>query len=130
MYLCVDFDGTIVDHRFPDIGPPVPGAIWWIKTLQKALDAKIILFTMRSNREGERLVLTEATKYVLKAGINLFGVNENPDQHTWTSSPKVYGNFYIDDAAAGCPLIQLPGFARPCVDWEAVGVSILKARQK
>jgi len=25
MYICIDFDGTIVDHRFPEIGPPAPG---------------------------------------------------------------------------------------------------------
>ena len=34
-----------------------------------------------------------------------FGVNENPTQHEWTSSPKVYGHIYIDDAALGAPLV-------------------------
>ncbi len=34
MYICVDFDGTIVDHRFPEIGPPVPGALDWMKKWQ------------------------------------------------------------------------------------------------
>jgi len=27
MYICVDFDGTIVEHEFPAIGLPVPGAV-------------------------------------------------------------------------------------------------------
>ena len=27
MYIAIDFDGTIVDHRFPEVGEPVPGAI-------------------------------------------------------------------------------------------------------
>lgn len=31
MYICVDFDGTLVDHRYPEIGKPVPGAIGWLK---------------------------------------------------------------------------------------------------
>ncbi|HKJ65905.1 MAG TPA: hypothetical protein VJ969_10905, partial [Desulfopila sp.] len=54
-------------------------------------------------------------------GIELYGVNENPLQKSWTDSPKVHGNVYIDDSAFGCPLIFPKGFHRPCVDWEAVG---------
>jgi len=48
MYICIDFDGTIVDHRFPEIGPPVPGAVEWMLRFQEA-GAKLILFTMRSD---------------------------------------------------------------------------------
>ncbi len=120
MYICVDFDGTIVDHCFPDIGAPVPGAIDWLKRFQKA-GAVIILFTMRSDSRKYGNVLSAAVDYLEKNGIKLFGVNENPDQAEWTSSPKPYGDLYIDDAAIGCPLIHPEGFYRPCVDWEAVG---------
>ena len=35
MYICIDFDGTIVDHKFPEIGQPVPGAIEWIKKMAR-----------------------------------------------------------------------------------------------
>ena len=120
MYICVDFDGTIVDHCFPDIGAPVPGAIDWLKRFRKS-GALIILFTMRSDGRKFGNILTAAVDYLEKNGIKLFGVNENPDQVDWTSSPKPYGHLYIDDAAVGCPLIHPEGFIRPCVDWEAVG---------
>lgn len=125
MYICVDFDGTIVDHRFPDIGAPVPGAIDWLKKLQKA-GGLIILFTMRSDGRKYGNVLSAAADYVEKNGVKLFGINENPDQAEWTSSPKAYGHLYIDDSAAGCPLIHPEGFYRPCVDWEAVGKMVFE----
>ncbi len=120
MYICVDFDGTVVDHRYPDIGEPVPVAIAWLKRLQ-VLGAKIILFTMRSNRAEGQNLLQDAVIYMEKNGIQLFGVNRNPDQDIWTSSPKAYGEVYVDDAGFGCPLIHPKGFARPCVDWKKVG---------
>lgn len=127
MYICVDFDGTIVDHAFPLIGKPVPGAIEWMKRFT-ALGGKIILFTMRSDgqlQSGEmRHVLTEAVDYLKENGVELFGVNRNPTQDKWTSSPKAYGQIYIDDAAYGCPLVSVDGFSRPCVDWSLVGPEI------
>lgn len=124
MYICIDFDGTIVDHNFPDIGKPVHNAIFWIKRFQE-LDAKIILWTMRSNNEENGDVLDEAVNYLKDNGINLFGINENPDQHSWTNSPKAYG-IYIDDMAIGCPLTKQLGFNRTCVDWSIVGPYVEK----
>ena len=120
MYIGLDFDGTVVDHRYPDIGEPVPGAIPWLQRLQRQ-GAKIILFTMRSNRSADMCLLGDAVEYLEKNGIELFGVNRNPDQDAWTSSPKAYAEVYVDDSAFGCPLIQPKGFARPCVDWKKVG---------
>jgi hypothetical protein len=120
MYICVDFDGTVVDHRYPDIGEPVPVAINWLKRLQLH-GAKIILFTMRSNRSEGMNYLQDAVQYLKSNGIELYGVNRNPDQDSWTSSPKAYGEVYVDDAAIGCPLIHPKGFTRPCVDWKKVG---------
>ncbi|NNH59463.1 hypothetical protein HLI01_22265 [Rhizobium laguerreae] len=119
MYICIDFDGTIVDHRYPDIGAPAPEALEWMEEFTKA-GAKLILFTMRSGVE-----LLEAANYVASNGVALYGVNRNPDQDTWTTSPKAYGHLYIDDAAFGCPKIRPHGFARDCVDWAAVGPSVL-----
>ena len=125
MYICIDFDGTIVDHRFPEIGPPVPGAVEWMKEFQEAR-AKLILFTMRSDGGRNPSALSWAVEYLNENGITLYGVNKNPTQVHWTSSPKAYGNIYIDDAAFGCPLIQPDGFNRPCVDWEIVGPGVME----
>lgn len=113
MKIAIDFDGTIVTHEYPKIGSPVPLALETMRELQ-AKGHEIILWTMRS---GEQL--KEAVHYVENGGIILHGVNENPQQHTWTSSPKAYAHLYIDDAALGCPL-YIPTEGRPYVDWQAV----------
>ena len=123
MYICVDFDGTVVDHRYPEIGEPVPGAVKWLRKFLRH-GARLILFTMRSDQPGGAQLLTDAVRYLGDNGIVLYGVNHNPDQEGWTSSPKAYGEIYIDDSAFGCPLIFPKGFARPCVDWQQVGPSV------
>jgi hypothetical protein len=123
-FLCVDFDGTIVDHRYPKLGKPAPHAIKWLKKLNSC-NAKLILYTMRSDYSPEQTYLSDALQYLEFKGIQLFAVNNNPYQESWTSSPKVYADFYIDDAAFGCPLIQPDGFAHPCVDWSKVGPALV-----
>lgn len=118
--IAVDFDGTIVDHRFPDIGAPVPRALETIRQLI-TLNARIVLWTMRS---GESL--DDAVRYLFRNGITPWGVNANPTQSGWTTSPKAYAHYYIDDSAIGCPLMRVPGFARPCVDWTLVSHIVLE----
>jgi len=128
MYIGVDFDGTIVDHnRHGMLGTPVPGAIKWMKKWLE-LDARLILFTMRADNSEyfNRPVLTEAVDYLNNNGISLFGVNTNPTQSEWTSSPKVWAHVYIDDIAFGCPLIHPEGFVTACVDWSIVGPSVVE----
>ena len=125
MYICVDFDGTIVDHCFPEMGAPVPGAIEWLKRLQYS-GGQIILYTMRSDDMKEGKKLSEAVAYLEDNGVELFGINRNPKQDRWTSSPKAFGHIYVDDAAFGCPLISLESFNRPCVDWQTVGPELEK----
>lgn len=117
--VAIDFDGTIVDHRYPDIGEPNPCAIFYMDKFIKA-GAKLILFTMRSHAG-----LDDAKEYLAEAGIEFFGFNCNPDQFRWTSSPKPYANVYIDDAAYGCPMVY-PDKGRPYVDWRIVGPGVLK----
>ncbi len=129
MYICVDFDGTIVDHAYPDIGKPVPHAIEVLNSDHFKENIQIILFTMRSDRPGERPVLTEAVNYLVDNGVCLYAVNDNPGQN-WSASRKVYADAYIDDAALGCPLIKLPGFNRPCVDWRMIPKFIVVAVMK
>ena len=125
MFICVDFDGTIVDHCFPEIGAEVPGAIHWLTRLQDQ-GAKLILFTMRSDTSFGGPMLSDAVDFLERRGIKLFGINTNPNQRSWTESPKAYGDIYVDDAAFGCPLIRPEGFRRPCVDWETVGPALLE----
>lgn len=121
MTICIDFDGTIVEHAYPEIGAPVPLALETIKELQRRGHA-IILFTMRHES-----TLRDAVEYLEANGVtSLYGVNVNPSQHEWSGSRKVYGHLYIDDAALGCPLIFKEG-KRPYVDWYVLG-DLLRAR--
>ena len=119
MFVGLDFDGTVVTHDFPDIGKDI-GAISWLLKIQEA-GGRIILNTMRS---GESLVA--AVQFLEDQGVELYGVNQNPSQASWTSSPKVYAHVYIDDAAFGCPLIFPVDGKRPYVDWNIVGPGILE----
>lgn len=125
MYICVDFDGTIVEHAFPEIGAMVPGAIEGLKSFQAA-GAKIILWTMRSDCQNGYDLLQEAVDYLESRGIILYGVNHNPDQSSWTQSPKAYGHIYIDDAAFGCPLIYPMNGKRPYADWSKITPGVME----
>lgn len=129
MDICIDFDGTCVSHEFPLIGKDI-GAIPVLKELVEA-GHKLILFTMRSDRkvkkkkDGETIVveenfLTDAIKWFEDNQIELYGVQKNPRQRFWTSSPKAYGHLYIDDASLGCPLVVPEDDSRPYADWVAI----------
>lgn len=113
MEICIDFDGTCVTHEYPLVGKDI-GAVPVLKKLAKK--HKLILFTMRSGKE-----LQDAINWFDKNDIPLYGVNENPTQKSWTSSPKAYGQLYIDDAALGCPLVH-NGIERSYVDWKQVEI--------
>jgi len=134
MIIAVDFDGTLCDHQFPEIGEEVPSAFKYLKRFQ-LLGAKLILWTMRSDMQSagvsieghraDRGYLTEALDWCAKRGIHFWAANCNPEQRTWTTSPKVYANRYIDDAASGCPLVW-QYTSRPYVDWAVVGPDVEK----
>lgn len=114
----IDFDGTCVTHEYPRVGSDV-GAVPTLKALTDA-GHRLILWTMRSGQ-----YLEDARQWFADNDIPLYAANENPEQHEWTSSPKVYAQLYIDDAAFGCPLIYEPG-VRPYVDWTAVHIELAR----
>ena len=113
MIIGIDFDGTCVTHEYPEIGRDV-GAEPVLKELIQE-GHKLILWTMRSGK-----YLEEAVTWFQDRDIPLFGVNKNPEQSTWTDSPKAYCNLYIDDAALGIPLLVSSKESRPYVNWEKV----------
>lgn len=126
MKIAVDFDGTIVDHRYPEIGEPVPGALNWLRGWIQA-GAELILWTMRCDSEKSGPVLTQAVEFCRHHGIEFVGINESPGQSDWSNSPKAYASLYIDDAAFGCPLKENPrSGGRPYVGWDLVGPTILQ----
>ena len=109
--IAVDFDGTCVKHEYPKIGIDAPFAVDVLRELVAA-GSRLILFTMRSGKQ-----LEDAVEWFAKNKIELYGVQQNPTQQKWTSSPKAYAQIYIDDAALGCPLIVPVDDSRPYVDW-------------
>lgn len=113
MVIALDFDGTVVTHEYPYVGEDV-GAVPVLKELIAA-GHQLILFTMRSGK-----LLDDALAWFERNGIELYAVNENPDQKSWTSSVKVHANIYIDDCALGCPIRFEDGVRRPFVDWQKV----------
>ena len=131
MEICIDFDGTCVTHEFPKVGKDI-GAVPVLKKLVEA-GHKLILFTMRSNRpvpnetgdptimDVTGMFLDDAVNWFKQNDIPLHGINENPTQKNWTSSPKAYCQLYIDDAALGCPLIfNAEMSTRPFADWPLI----------
>ena len=110
--IAIDFDGTCVKHEYPNIGEDI-GAVPVLRDLVHS-GHKLVLNTMRSGKE-----LEDAVNWFKINDIELYGINENPTQKKWTDSPKVFANYYIDDAALGTPLINKNNAAgyRNYVDW-------------
>lgn len=112
--IAVDFDGTCVEHNYPAIGMEVEGAVDVLRAINKR-GHRIILYTMRS---GEKL--DAAVKWFSDRKIDLWSINRNPEQDEWTTSPKVFADYYIDDSALGCPIMFIDGVRRPVVKWSKV----------
>ena len=108
--IAVDFDGTICEEEWKLIGTPVPHALESLRELQDA-GCRLILWTCRNNYEAHKIA-----DWIRSQGVDLFGVNENPEEPSWSGSPKAYANVYVDDKAVGCPLVHPEG-RRPYVDW-------------
>jgi len=112
----LDFDGTCVSHEFPFIGKDI-GAVPVLKRLIKEYNVKFILNTVRDNK-----YLDEAAKWCKDNDIPLYGVNVNPEQESFSNSPKVHADMFIDDLSLGIPLIYPDNdiTKKPHVDWKEV----------
>ena len=113
MKIAVDFDGTVVAHRYPSIGKDI-GAVPVLKELTEK-GHRIILNTMRCKNE-----LEAAKEWFKENEVPLYSANHCPGQHTWTSSPKVFADLYIDDMSLGRTLIEDSEEPKPYGDWTEV----------
>ena len=108
--IAVDFDGTLCENAFPEIGKPKHLVIDFVKQ-QAASGAKIILHTCREDGE-RRPLLTEAVEFCAAHGIPLYAVNENPgnlnaEMYGVQRPPrKIYADEYIDDRASSASDIE------------------------
>lgn len=71
MIIAVDFDGTIVEHKYPEIGRELPFAIETLKKLQQERH-RLILWSVR---EGK--LLQEAVDFCRERGLEFYAVNSN-----------------------------------------------------
>lgn len=129
--IAIDFDGTVVTHEFPSVGKDI-GAEVVLKRMVSA-GHRLILYTMRGNvtdntgHSGDPPVilngnfLDDAIKWFSDREIPLHGIQTNPTQAAWTTSPKCYAHLYIDDAALGAPLtLNTELSVRPYIHWQEV----------
>jgi hydroxymethylpyrimidine pyrophosphatase-like HAD family hydrolase len=97
MIIAIDFDGTIVEHKYPAIGPQRPFAFDTLKALQKK-GHRLILWTHRCGQ-----TLEEAVKYCTDHGVEFYAVNKNYPEEKWDTqeSRKINADLYIDDRNLG-----------------------------
>lgn len=98
MTIAIDFDGTIVEHRYPKIGNEIPFATDTLKMLMKD-HHRLILWTVR---EGE--LLKEAVEWCRERGVEFYAINrdypeEDAAHHGF--SRKVKADIFIDDRNLG-----------------------------
>ena len=99
MTIAVDFDGTIVEHKYPNIGEELPFAIDTLKMLQKN-HHRVILWTVR---EGK--LLDDAVQWCRERGLEFYAVNRDYPEETTDNNPhfsrKLKADIFIDDRNLG-----------------------------
>ena len=95
--IAVDFDGTIVEHQYPEIGKEKLFAFQTLKELEKR-GARIILWTFRTGKE-----LEDAVNLCRQNGVEFYAVNKNYPEEVQdeTVSRKIDADIYIDDKNIG-----------------------------
>lgn len=97
MKIAVDFDGTIVENKYPGIGKPKLFAFETLRELQKQ-GHNLILWTYRSGSK-----LDEAVAFCKEHGVEFYAVNKNfpEEQEDGRMSRKIAADIYIDDRNIG-----------------------------
>ena len=101
--IAVDFDGTLCENKWPEIGEPNWELIHYLRE-QKEQGARIILWTCREGQEAMDAVL-----WCLERGLILDTANRNvPEIVTKFGGDcrKIYADEYIDDKS--CTQFKLP----------------------
>ena len=99
MVIAVDFDGTIVEHKYPKIGEEIPFAT---DTLRMLINDhhKLILWSVR---EGE--LLQEAIDWCRERGVVFYATNRDYPEETRDGnnhfSRKLKADLFIDDRNIG-----------------------------
>ena len=99
MIIAVDFDGTIVEHRYPEIGRKIPFAT---ETLRQLIQDRHQLI-LWSCREGQ--LLQDAVDWCHERGVDFYAINNDYPEETPESnnhfSRKLKVDMFIDDRNVG-----------------------------
>ena len=98
MTIAVDFDGTIVEHRYPKIGEEIPFATEALKMLIKD-NHRLILWTVREGKLQD-----EAVEWCRQHGVEFYAVNRDyPEEEAAHNgfSRKIKADLFIDDRNLG-----------------------------
>lgn len=99
MTIAVDFDGTIVEHKYPEIGRELPFATETLKMLIRE-HHKLILWSVR---EGQ--LLEDAVNWCRERGVEFYAVNKDyPEEKAELNnhfSRKIKADLFIDDRNVG-----------------------------
>ena len=99
MTIAIDFDGTIVKHRYPAIGDEIPFAIETLKMLQND-GHQLILWSVRRGK-----LLDEAVEWCRERGLEFYAINkdfpEENDELNVDYSRKIRVEMFIDDRNLG-----------------------------
>jgi hydroxymethylpyrimidine pyrophosphatase-like HAD family hydrolase len=97
LVIAIDFDGTIVEHRYPFIGKIRPFAFETMEALQ-IKGHRLILWSYRTGKK-----LDEAVNFCKSYGIEFYAVNKNYPEEVWkeSDSRKILADIYIDDRNVG-----------------------------
>lgn len=94
--IAVDFDGTLVEDKFPAIGE-CRKWVWDEVFKAQEMGAKIILWTSRDNDR-----LKDAVEFCTERGLHFDAINDNLDECKVmfnNDTRKVFANEYWDDKA-------------------------------
>lgn len=117
--IAIDFDGTIVENKYPEVGEEQLFAFATLKELQKQ-GHRLILWTYRCGSS-----LSEAIEFCKINGIEFYAINKNYPEEKFDNSisRKIDADIYIDDKNIG-------GFLGWSKIWELLGNESINEKQQ
>jgi hypothetical protein len=114
LVIACDFDGTIVTHKFPEIGEEIEGAIDTLKSWKEE-GHRLILWTCREDTK-QRNYLSEAIQYCKDRGLEFDAANDNLPESIKAygiNSRKITTDLFVDDLSVN-----------PGIGWDLIKKSL------
>ena len=97
LIIAIDFDGTIVEDAYPNIGKPMIFAFETMKKLQSE-GHRLVLWTYRTDKK-----LQEAVDFCKQQGLEFYAINKSYPEEEFDGkiSRKINATFFVDDRNIG-----------------------------